>query len=313
MSHHINSTCQAVLIAGPTASGKSAVALALAERLGGVVINADSMQVYRDLCVLTARPTTSEMARAPHRLYGHVAAEAAYSTGQWLADLQALHADLARQGRLPLITGGTGLYFKVLLDGLSPIPEIPAAVRQYWRHEQAHQPAPQLHAILAQRDAETAQRLAPGDRQRIVRALEVLEATGVPLSQWQQRPGTPLFATDKVLKIYLSPDRGTLYQRCDARFDRMMAHGALDEVAALRARALPSSLPIMRALGVRPLMTYLDGKCSRADAITQAKTETRRYAKRQLTWARGQMASWHWLAAENREDLTQQILNFLTL
>lgn len=306
-------TCQAVLIAGPTASGKSGVALNLAEHLGGTVINADSMQVYADLHLLTARPGAQDTQRIPHLLYGTVSGSTAYSTGQWLHDVRGMLPALREKGTLPIFAGGTGLYFKALLEGLSPVPEIPDDIRRRWRVERTGIPSQELHAILAQRDPSAALTLAPGDRQRIVRALEVLDATGRPLTEWQKQPGVPVIAPSQTLKIHLSPERTALYARCDARFNKMMREGALHEVTNLLAENLSPDLPVMRALGVRPLSDHLRGNLSFEKAVTQAKTETRRYAKRQLTWARGQMTAWHWLETQNREDLTQQILNFLAL
>ncbi len=306
-----SSAYRAVLIAGPTASGKSEVALKLAERLNGTIINADSMQVYRELKTLTARPTAEDKNRAPHRLYGHKTGHPPYSSGQWLQDV-AYELKICRQtGRLPIITGGTGLYFKLLLEGLSPMPDIPEQVRQFWRNEMAAESSAELHRHLAAKDPVMAQLIRPSDRQRIVRALEIYETTGKSLAYWQAQPKQPVLAAAQCLRLFIDWERAELYARCDLRFDRMIETGALQEVQALRTKNYPSDLPIMRALGVRPLTAYLDGQCSLDAAVSQAKTETRRYAKRQLTWARGQMADWHWLKAHKGADLTQQIFNFL--
>jgi tRNA dimethylallyltransferase len=284
--------CRAILIAGPTASGKSALALRLAAERHGTIINADSMQVYADLTVLTARPATAELALAPHMLYGHIAATDAYSVGRWLADAAAAIADVHAANRIPIITGGTGLYFLGLLNGLSPIPEIPADIRQHWRRAAADAADGWLHQQLAASDPETAARLAPGDTQRLTRALEVLAATGRSLSDWQRQPGVPVLDAATTERIVVAPSRADLLARADQRFDQMMAAGALAEVEALAARQLSSDLPIMRALGVRPLCALLAGELTRDAAVEQAKIETRQYQKRQLTWIKRQMSSW---------------------
>ncbi|MEJ2123936.1 MAG: tRNA (adenosine(37)-N6)-dimethylallyltransferase MiaA [Alphaproteobacteria bacterium] len=282
-----------ILIAGPTASGKSELAIRTAESNGGIVVNADSMQVYRELRIITARPSVEDEARTPHQLYGHRSSAESYSVAAWLADLVPYIAR-ARAGGPPLtIVGGTGLYFKALLEGLSPVPDIPDAIRDHWRAEAQAKGAANLHEVLTARDAEMAARIRSSDSQRIVRALEVLEATGVSLAHWQMQKGEPLLAEDEVEKLFVSPPRDILYERCDARFDKMMAAGALDEVRQLRDLRLDAGLPVMRALGVRPLLRLLDGEIDLAEAAEQAKTETRRYAKRQLTWAQRNMIAWN--------------------
>jgi tRNA dimethylallyltransferase len=292
------SSARAILIAGPTASGKSGLALRLAEELGGVVINADSMQVYRELAILTARPPPSELAHASHALYGFVSGAEPYSAGRYAAD--AAHAiDEARsRGRIPIIVGGTGLYFKVLLEGLSPVPAADPAVRAYWRAQAAKRPATELHAILAQRDPVTAARLMPTDPQRIVRALEVLESTGRSLADWQREPGKPVLAESETVRLLAWPERTLLAAAIDARFDAMMKAGALEEVRALEALGLSTELPIMRALGVAPLAEHVAGRQSLDAAIGAAKTETRQYAKRQLTWLKRNMMSWNRLNSQ---------------
>ncbi len=283
------------LIAGPTASGKSELAIRTAENNGGVVVNADSMQVYSELRIITARPSEEDETRVPHRLYGHRASADGYSVAAWLADIAPLIAE-ARAGGPPLIiVGGTGLYFKALLEGLSPVPDIPDDIRAHWRAEAQIKSAAELHAELAARDAEMAARIVRSDSQRIVRAMEVLDATGISLAQWQMRKGEPLLAEDEVEKLFVSPPRDILYERCDARFDTMLAAGALDEVRQLRELHLDAGLPVMRALGVRPLLGLLDGSLDAARAVELAKTETRRYAKRQLTWARRNMIAWKYI------------------
>jgi tRNA dimethylallyltransferase len=291
-------TC-AILIAGPTASGKSAAALALAERLRGTVINADSMQVYRELPILTARPTIGDEARAPHRLYGIVSAGDAYSVGQWLEDTARAIEEAKTGERVPILIGGTGLYFKALLEGLAPIPDIPPEIRQMWRERAAALGAEGLHRELAARDPAMAARLRPSDPQRLVRALEVIDATGISLAEWQGGEAAPLLAARAVRRLVVAPERDVLYAAIDARFDRMMERGALEEVRALLSLGLDPGLPAMRAHGVRELATYLAGACSLEEAVTKAKTESRRYAKRQMTWARRFMQDWDWFPDAN--------------
>jgi tRNA dimethylallyltransferase len=284
----------AVLIAGPTASGKSALAISLAQRLGGTVINADSMQVYRDLRVITARPTPQEEQEAPHRLFGHVDAATNYSAGLWLADAAAALADITTAGRIPIFAGGTGLYFKALLQGLSDIPKVPDEVRARIRAEAEGLVPEALHARLAAADPLTAARLRPSDPQRILRALEVFEATGLPLRHFQDRRGAPLLDAETSACVFLEPDRKELYRRIDARFDTMMTQGALDEVKALAARNLDPALPAMRAHGVPGLIAYLRGELSLDDAIAKGKIDTRHYSKRQFTWFRHQLPQFKW-------------------
>jgi len=282
-----------ILIAGPTASGKSALALRMAEALGGVVINADAMQVYRELPILSARPTAEDEARAPHRLYGHVPAAVAYSTGRYLADVAVALAEARAQRQRPIVVGGTGLYFKALLEGLSPVPPIPEGVRTHWRAFAAAEGAAALHAMLATRDPEMAGRLSPTDTQRLTRALEVIDATGRSLADWQRQPGSPLLTEADTVRLVLRPERDWLMARCDARFDAMMAMGALDEVAALQAAGLDPKLPAMGALGVAPLLAYLRGEVRLKQAVERAKLDTRQYVKRQTTWLKRNMMSWN--------------------
>ncbi len=288
----------AILIAGPTASGKSAVALKLAEQRGGMIVNADSMQVYRELRILTARPGPEEEARAPHRLYGFRAGAQAYSVAQWLNDAAKALAEARRRGLVPIFVGGTGLYFKALTEGLSPVPEIPDDIRSYWRERARIEPAPALHGLLAQRDPAAAAQLRASDTQRIARALEVVEATGRSLTQWQQGEGTPLLHPGRAEKYVVAPDRSTLYSASDARAARMIEEGAIDEVAALLRLGLDASRPVMRAIGVRSLGAYLRGEIDLESATERLQTETRRYAKRQLTWLRRNMISWKWVKPE---------------
>ena len=287
-----------MLIAGPTASGKSALALALAERLGGVIINADSMQVYRDLHVVTARPRAEEEARVPHRLYGHVDAAENYSVGRWLRDAGTALTDAEASSRVPMFVGGTGLYFKVLTRGLAAVPPIPPEIRDGLRARLAREGPQALHAELQQRDPVSAARLMPGDGVRIVRALEVLTATGRSLPEWHRSGMPPLIDAQHAVAVFLAPDRAELYRRIDARFDAMIAAGALDEVRALDARGLDPLLPAMKAHGVPWLRRALAGEITLADAINEAKKDTRHYSKRQLTWFRNQMPGWTWVTPE---------------
>lgn len=279
---------RAVLIAGPTASGKSALAIALAHERNGVIINADAMQVYRELRILTARPSDEDEAQMPHRLYGHVAGASAYSVARWLADATAEIEAVWRSGRVPVITGGTGLYFKALEQGLADIPLIPPDITEKWRAAKGD-----LHAELAKRDKGAAARLNPNDRQRIIRALEVFEGTGKPLDHWQRAAQSQaMLAGMKVERIFLNPDRKTLYARADERFARMVKEGGVEEVKALLALGLDTNKPVMKAIGVKPLAAWLSGWRGLDDAIVAGQTATRQYIKRQLTWWRHQMQGW---------------------
>ncbi|MBX9823866.1 MAG: tRNA (adenosine(37)-N6)-dimethylallyltransferase MiaA [Xanthobacteraceae bacterium] len=299
---------RAVLIAGPTASGKSALAIALAERLGGTVVNADSMQVYRDLRIITARPSPDDEARVPHRLYGHVDAAENYSVGRWCADAGAALDDIWRDGRLPILVGGTGLYFKALTQGLSVVPPTPPDIRAAVRARCDAEGSMALHAELARRDPATATKLKPGDRMRIARALEVLEATGRSLADWQ-RDGMPaMLEPDRALMFFLDVERDELRRRIDARFDAMLAQGALDEVRALAARNLDPMLPAMKAHGVPWLRRHLAGEITLAEAAEGGKADTRRYTKRQVTWFRHQMPGWTWAAPETVADIAAREL-----
>ena len=282
-----------ILIAGPTASGKTALALEMASRHGGAVINADSMQVYRELRILTARPTPEEEAVAPHHLFGHVSVTDAYSVGRWLADAEAALAWCRDAGRRPVIVGGTGLYFKALLEGLAPVPPVAADVRTRWRHEAETQGAGVLHTILTQRDPEMALRLKPADLQRIVRALEVLDSTGVSLAVWQRMRGEPLIREADAERYVIVRDREAVRARCDVRFDAMMAAGALEEARALLALNLDPALPAARAHGLRALQRYLRGEIDLDAAIAAGKLETRQYVKRQETWIKRHMIAWN--------------------
>jgi tRNA dimethylallyltransferase len=289
---------RAVLIAGPTASGKSALALMLAEALGGTIINADAMQVYRDLRVLTARPSPAEEARVPHLLYGHVDAAENYSVGRWCVDASAALPVVERGGRLPILTGGTGLYFKALTHGLAAVPPIPAQIRAAVRARLEREGIAALYAELSERDAATARRLMPGDRARITRALEVVLATGRSLTDWHREGMTPALDPQLAVKVFLDVDRGELYRRINARFDAMLQAGALDEVRAMASRRLDPALPAMKAHGVPWLIRHINGEVDLAAAVEAAKRDTRRYTKRQATWFRHQLPDWTWIAPE---------------
>ncbi|WP_226583374.1 tRNA (adenosine(37)-N6)-dimethylallyltransferase MiaA [Acuticoccus sediminis] len=294
----------AVLIAGPTASGKSALSLALAERLGGAIVNADSMQVYRDLRVLTARPSAADEALAPHHLYGHVDAAEAMSVARWLDGVRAALSEVRAAGRVPIVVGGTGLYLAALTEGLSSMPDIPQAVRQRWREAQAREPSEALHAALAVRDPAMAARLRPSDPQRIVRALEVIEATGRSLGEWQGEREPPLLPVGPgVAAIVVSPPREILRERIALRFEAMLEECAVDEAVGLLARGLDPALPAMKAIGVAPLSAYAAGRTGRAEAVAEAVRQTRQYAKRQDTWFRHRFAGWQRLAPGEIPDL----------
>lgn len=288
----------AVLIAGPTASGKSALALALAEKLDGVIVNADSMQVYRDLRIITARPAPGDEARVPHRLYGHVDAAENYSVGRWCRDAAEVLSEIRAQQRLPIFVGGTGLYFKALTTGLAAVPPIPADVREAVRARVRAEGAPALHAELMQRDPDTARRITENDRSRISRALEVVLATGRPLSDWHREGLPPLVDAGAATRVFITCERGELVRRIQARFAAMLDAGALDEARALRQRHLDPTLPAMKAHGVPWLIRHINCEISLEEAATGAVMDTRRYAKRQLTWFRNQMKDWRWLPAD---------------
>ncbi len=300
-----------ILIAGPTASGKSALALALAERLGGVVINADSMQVYAELHILTARPTDDDHRRAAHALYGVVPAREAYSTGRYEKDAAAALTSAREAGLRPIFVGGTGLYFKALLEGLSPVPAVDAEVRAKWRREAERVGAEALHRELGARDAEMAARLKPADTQRIVRALEVLESSGRSLAYWQSVPGEPVIDADQAVCLLMLPDRATLHARADARFARMVEEGALSEAESLAALQLNADLPAMRAIGVAPMIAAARGEVPIADAIAMAQTETRQYIKRQETWLRRNMITWKSIFAQEMQETEALAMSFI--
>jgi tRNA dimethylallyltransferase len=289
---------KAVLIAGPTASGKSALALELAQTHDAVIINTDSMQVYRNLRVLTARPTPAEEAGVPHRLYGHVDAAMNFSAGAWVADAANVLAEARAQKRLPIFVGGSGLYFKALTRGLSAVPPVAAEIRESVRARLERDGVEALHAELAQVDPASAERLKPRDRTRIARALEVVEATGRSLTDWHRDGLPPLLPPGQFGALFLAPERDDLYARIDARFDAMLQAGALEEVAALKARGLDPLLPAMKAHGVPALIRHLQGEISLEEAAVIGRADTRHYAKRQFTWFRHQLPEFEWVKPE---------------
>lgn len=292
---------RAILIAGPTASGKSALAITLARASGGLIVNADSMQVYRDLAVITARPSPADMAQAPHVLYGHVDGAENYSVGRYLADAAPVLEEARQAGRPVIVTGGTGLYFKTMVEGLSDIPAVPEEVRREVRGRAEGRDTPLLYADLAVRDPASAARIGPTDRQRILRAMEVLAATGRSLTFFRGHKKPGLLAGAERLGLFLMPDRMELSRRIDARFAAMMEAGALEEVRGLAARGLDPDLPVMRAHGVPWLARHLAGEITLDKAVMEAQADTRRYAKRQFTFFRHQLAGLEWVTPEEAE------------
>ncbi|MBN8952306.1 MULTISPECIES: tRNA (adenosine(37)-N6)-dimethylallyltransferase MiaA [unclassified Rhizobium] len=297
MSRNPMSNIDAILITGPTASGKSALAVELARLHDGVVINADSMQVYDTLRVLTARPDEADMGGVPHHLYGHVPAGQVYSTGIWLREASTLVESLRGEGRMPVFVGGTGLYFKALTGGLSDMPEIPPDIRDRLRGRLLAEGAEALHGELMERDNAVAETLKSQDGQRIVRALEVIEATGQSIASFQGKTGPVVIDPDRARKIVVLPERTVLHERINSRFETMLAMGAEDEVRALLALDLPSEMPVMKAIGVAQIAAMLTGEMTRAEVIETGSAATRQYAKRQMTWFRNQMdESWERLS-----------------
>ncbi len=286
-------TARAVLIAGPTASGKTAHAIELAREADAVIINADSMQVYRELAIVTARPGERETSQCRHELFGHVGAAEAYSVARWLDDVAGLLPEIERTGKTAIFVGGTGLYFNALIGGLSPVPPIDPQIREKWR---SRVDPDHLHDELVKRDRAAADRLDPTDLQRIRRALEVIDSTGRSIFDWQSADrGEPLVMPQRARRFVLSPPRPALYARIEARCEAMIEAGALEEVRALKEMDLDPSLPAMRAIGVPQLAAHLSGELPLEMALERFKTESRRYAKRQLTWFRNQFAAdWQW-------------------
>ena len=300
-----------ILVAGPTASGKSALALTLAERLGGTIVNADLMQIYCDLRIITARPTPDEERRMPHRLYGHIDAAENYSVGRWCTEAATELETVKGESRTAIIVGGTGLYFNALSRGLAAVPPIPTEIRDDVRARLTHEGVAALHADLATRDPAAAARLMPGDRARISRALEVVLATGRSILDWHGENKPATIDLDEAAKVFLMPDRDELARRIDARFDAMMTAGALDEVRALAARKLNPTLPAMKAHGVPWLIRHLAGEIALEEAIEHAKLETRQYTKRQATWFRNQLPEFEWVAPADAQAAIEKQLRAL--
>lgn len=302
-----------IVVGGTTASGKSALALAIAEAFGGAIVNADSMQVYRQLRVLTARPDDAALARAPHRLFGVLDADDPCSAGRWmtmaLAEIEAAH----RRDQVPVMVGGTGLYLKALIEGIDEIPPVLPAVRKAVRARHAEIGGEAFHAELAARDPRSAARLHPTDSQRLIRAAEVLEATGRTLGDWQNAAKTGPPPDLRFLMIVLVPPREVLYPACNARFEAMIEAGAIDEVRQLLALGLDPELPAMKAVGVRELAALLAQEVSMADAVSAGQQATRRYAKRQYTWFRHQCPGAFSLSEQYSESLEVQIFNKIRL
>lgn len=278
------------LIAGPTASGKSAIAVMLAERTGGIVINADASQVYADLAILSARPSREEMRGVPHRLFGHVDGAEACSAACWARDAKREIAAAHAAGRLPILTGGTGLYIRTLLDGIAPIPDIDPDIRAQVRAL----PVDTAHALLIREDPVSAARLAPADSTRVARALEVVRSTGRPIGDWHGRAAGGIGGDIRLRPVILLPPRAWLVERCDRRFAAMVEAGAAEEVERLLARALAPELPVMRAIGVREIAAWLAGETNRETMLERGRIATRQYAKRQYTWFSRQPPP-HWL------------------
>lgn len=302
----INGPISAVLIAGPTASGKSNVAMGLAERLNGTIINADAMQVYEGLRVLTARPSAEDETRVPHKLYGTVLASTAFSVGNWTDAATQAAMDAVDEGRLPIFVGGTGMYLSVLSEGISPMPDIPGDIRASARAEELGALFAKVEAV----DAASAKRIGPTDPQRLARALEVFKTTGETLTSWQQKPKVKPFE-GIFARIVLEPDRQWVYERIERRFDAMVTSGALEEIAELAKRDLDPELPLMKALGVPELMRVQRGELALDEAIPEIKTKTRRFAKRQMTWFRNQMISWNRVNAQEMETIVEESFSII--
>ncbi|MHA1597665.1 MAG: tRNA (adenosine(37)-N6)-dimethylallyltransferase MiaA [Alphaproteobacteria bacterium] len=300
-----------VIIAGPTASGKSRMAVDIAREFNGTVINADSMQVYRELDLLTARPSAAELEQAEHRLYGVLPAAEPCSVGRWLDMATVEIEDAWKQDRLAVVVGGTGMYLKALMQGLAPIPDVPDAAREEATALYERLGGEEFVTVLAKFDADAAARIPPADRQRLIRAYEVLVATGRTLTEWQaEHPSSPPLDADFAL-IAVIPERGDLYASVDARFDAMMAAGALDEVRALLDLKLDPQLPAMKAIGVKELAAHLGGEVDLATATANAAQATRNFAKRQLTWVRNQQAPDLVISAQYSERFQAEIFSFI--
>jgi len=299
-----------VLIAGPTASGKSALAMELAEHLRGTIINADSMQVYAELAVLTARPSAADEMRIPHRLYGHVNVSESYSVGRFQEEAGAALEEARSSNRIAIVTGGTGLYFDALTKGLSPIPAVPVEIRESVRRRFETMGREPFFEEFARRDPATAAKLRASDTQRVQRAAAVLEATGRPLAEWQSMSGRSVLAGLKVARLVLAPPREILFERIDRRFEAMVRQGALEEARLLLG--LDRALPAAKALGIAQLQDYVLGRITLEGAIAGAQSATRRYVKRQMTWLRNRMKDWNWSEEPQLSNIITLIRSELT-
>ena len=310
MADHMTSVLPYIMIAGPTASGKSQLAIDLARRLGGAVINADSMQLYADLTVLTARPQPQEMQDIPHHLFGICDAAHRASVAEWLGLAATAIANVRAAGQLPIIVGGTGMYLQAGLRGIAPVPDVPADLHQHCIDLYRELGGAKFRDALAGYDADIAARLVDGDSQRLVRAMGVAMATDRPLSWWQQQPHKGALL-GSVVTIAMMPPRPTLYDRINQRFDHMLMHGAVDEVARLMARQLDPGLPLMKALGVKPIADFLKGDITKDDAAFIAKRDSRRYAKRQMTWIRNNFNAQITVEKKYSESLYEKIFSLI--
>ena len=298
------------MIAGPTASGKSQLAIDLARRFNGAVINADSMQLYADLEVITARPQPQDMQDIPHHLFGICDAAHRASVAEWLGLAATAIADVRSAGQLPIIVGGTGMYLQAGLRGIAPVPDVPADLHQHCIDLYRQLGGAKFRDMLAGYDADIAARLVDGDSQRLIRAMGVAMATDRPLSWWQQQPHKGAFL-GSVITIAMMPPRPTLYDRINQRFDHMLMYGAVDEVARLMARQLDPGLPLMKALGVAPIAAFLAGDMTKDDAAFIAKRDSRRYAKRQMTWIRNNFNAQITVEKKYSESLYEKIFSLI--
>ncbi len=299
-----------VCIAGPTASGKSAWAVSLAKQYNGEIINADSMQVYKDLQVLSARPTRQEMGRIPHHLFGHVEGSVRYSVGQWVEEAVPVILDCLARGVLPILTGGTGLYFKALTEGLADIPDPGQAARDYAQSLLDHS-IDRLRGEAEQRDPKATARILGNDPQRLLRVVSVAEGTGVPLSDWQKNT-RPIIPPKYWHGAILLPARDRLYERINSRYQLMVQNGGIKEARFLANRHLDRGLPVMKAIGVMPLIKHIEGKISLETAVDEAKRDTRRFAKRQYTWFRGHSEGWFGVTSDAQKVEFEEILSQIT-
>ena len=307
----MTNTKQIIFVCGATASGKSHLALQLAREFNGEIINADSMQVYDALRLLTARPSAADEAQTPHHLYGHVAAHEPYNVALWQSAAMAAIAQTSTN--TAIVVGGTGFYFHSLTHGLATIPDIDEAVRAAWRTRAETEGTPALYALLQQQDAHLAARLDPNDTQRILRGLEVYSTTGRTLSAWQtDTAAKPPLQNATIAKILLNPSRDWLYERCNSRFATMLENGAIEEVAAFAKLAVPMASPLRKALGVSELLSLQAGLCDQETALITAQQRTRNYAKRQMTWFRNRMADWQPFVQQDYIPNQDKIFAFIT-